>query len=258
MELLTNWQPYLPFSLVSLDMFHVHVWRIPLGSPSLPINSCRVWLSPEELARADRFTNVSAQRQFVVTRGVLRQLLGRYAGVTPTEIQLKKTSEGKPYAVFPTGVSLGFNVSHTKGLALVAISGGVPVGIDVEAVDRTVNAESLAKRFFAEREAQQLADLEEDQRAWRFLTYWTCKEAFLKLQGTGLGTDLSKFVIDLDMNKQAVAIVGLPSASDYTTYTLWRINPGEGFVGALAVGAYRPEIIFFDWNPESVSHKQSS
>ena len=257
MELLTNWQPCLLFSQIPLEMSHVHVWRIPLDSPSLPINSFRLWLSPDELARADRFTNVSAQRQFVVTRGVLRQLLGRYAGVTPTEIQLKKTSQGKPYPVFPAPVSLGCNVSHTKGLALVAISGGVPVGIDVEAVDRTVNAESLAKRFFAEREAQQLAGVEEDQRARWFLTYWTCKEAFLKLQGTGLGADLSKFVIDLDMEKQAVAIVGLPSTSNQTPYTLRRINPGEGFVGALAIGAHRPDIMFFDWNSESMRQKKA-
>ncbi|MDR4494166.1 MAG: 4'-phosphopantetheinyl transferase superfamily protein [Nitrospirales bacterium] len=181
---------------------------------------------------------------------MLRHLLGLYAGTKPHTIQLRKTEQGKPFPVFPNPLTLQCNVSHTQGLALVAISGGSPVGIDVETMDRTIHAEELAKRFFAQREAKQLTAMPESQRILGFLTYWTCKEAFLKMQGVGLSADLSNYEIEFHSEGQTVRVADISPRNPLTPYFLSLINPGAAFVGAIAVETPSPEISYFDWNYE--------
>ena len=254
MNIATNWQASHCVPPCSLGASQVHVWRISLNPAPLPLASFRTYLSPDEAARADQFKHDSAQEQFVVTRSLLRQLLGWYAGMAPSDIQLKKTSEGKPYPVFPEPMDLRCNVSHTKGMAIVAISGGDSIGIDVESVDRRVNTEELAKRFFSRREACRLGEVEPNQRIRWFLTYWTCKEAFLKMQGLGLHADISKYEIELEVGSQTASIAGLPPSNTQMPYTLWRMNPGKIFIGAVAVESHSPEISFFDWSPKMIGH----
>ena len=250
MNVVTNWQSLNRRPDFSLGTTQVDVWRTTLELASPSPASFRSLLSPDEIVRADQFKSASAQQQFVVTRGMLRHLLGQYARVNPDTIQLRKTSRGKPVPVFPHHLPLQCNVSHTQGLAVVAISGGSPVGIDVETVDRTINAEELARRFFSKAEADQLAAMTESQRIWGFLTYWTCKEAFLKMQGVGLSADLSNYEIELDPRSQGARIANIPSQHPPGPYFLCRINPGTDFVGAIAVESCSPEISYFDWNPD--------
>ena len=252
MDIVTNWQSSHALPSFSLRGTQVDVWRTPVDLAHHPLVFFRSFLSPDEITRADQFKNASAHRQFVVTRCMLRHLLGRYAGVPPIEIQLKKTPQGKPFPVFPHHVTLQCNVSHTQGMALVAISGGPAVGIDVETVDRTINAEELAQRFFSACEAQHLAEVGDDQRAWWFLTYWTCKEAFLKMQGTGLSADLSEYEIEFNPGGPATRVKSRLSHNSHTPYFLSQLNPGTGFVGAIAVEAASPEITYFDWNPDAL------
>ena len=148
MNILTNWQPSYRRPAISLDERHVDVWRTPLDPAATSHASFRSLLSPDEIVRADQFKSASAQQQFVVTRCMLRHLLGQYAGVNPATILLRKTAQGKPFPVFPRHLPFQCNVSHTQGLAVVAVSGGSPVGIDVETVDRTIHAQEIAGRFF--------------------------------------------------------------------------------------------------------------
>lgn len=250
MNVVTYWQPSTLHPKFSLRDTQVDVWRTTLDTEPRSSASFRSLLSPDELLRADRFKSASAQQQFVVTRGMLRYLLGRYAGVPPDTIQLKNTLQGKPFPVFPKPLAFQCNVSHTQGLAVVAISGRYPVGIDVETMDRTINPEELAGRFFSQREADQLAGMTEHTRIRGFLTYWTCKEAFLKMQGMGLSGDLSKHEIELDPGGQTARVVGISAGDSPTPYFLGRVNPGADLVGAIAVETSSPDISYFDWNPD--------
>ncbi|MGD9852641.1 MAG: 4'-phosphopantetheinyl transferase superfamily protein [Nitrospirales bacterium] len=254
MNVVTNWQSSNLSPQFSLGHSHVEIWRTTLAPEGLSSAAFRALLSPDEIVRADQFKSASAQQQFVVTRCMLRHLLGRYTGMPPHTIQLRKTVQGKPFPVFPKPLALQCNVSHTQGLAVVAISGGVPVGIDVETVDRTIHAEELARRFFSEREADRLSAMTEDQRIIGFLTYWTCKEAYLKMQGLGLSADLSKYEIEFDPGGQTAWIAGISPWNSPTPYFLGRINPGADFLGAIAVATPSPEISYFDWNPDVLTN----
>ena len=99
------------------------------------------------------------------------------------------------------GPGLDFNVSHTRGVALLAIArdlpGGTRIGVDIEHADRDVGADRLARKFLTPREQQSLAALDFGARRKRFLRYWTCKEAMSKATGDGLSAPFRRLDVEL-------------------------------------------------------------
>ena len=83
-------------------------------------------------------------------RGTLRILLGRYLNVPPNEVAFKFKTYTKPrLAPSKTAtVDLRFNVSHSGELALVAVTTGCEVGVDVEQLRPVKQMEEIARRYF--------------------------------------------------------------------------------------------------------------
>jgi 4'-phosphopantetheinyl transferase len=79
---------------------------------------------------------------------------------------------GKP-ALAPPVQNIPFNLSHTGGLALVAIAGRGRVGIDAETVQSKIEVEDFSRRFFAPAEAAEILALSPDARLAAFFTCWT-------------------------------------------------------------------------------------
>src|SRR5437899_2448391 len=99
----------------------VHSWCASLDVP--PETSARLYatLSPEERTRSGRFQFERDRQRFIVARGVLRNLLGRYLGTEPCQIRFVYNAFGKPDLSAEFGNRLGFNLSHSADLVLVAI-----------------------------------------------------------------------------------------------------------------------------------------
>ncbi len=70
--------------------------------------------------------------------------------------------------------------------------------MDVELVRSGLDHIGIAARFFADAEVDQLAAASPEQRARRFFSLWTCKEAVAKATGTGLRMPLDSFSVHLD------------------------------------------------------------
>jgi 4'-phosphopantetheinyl transferase len=98
---------------------------------------------------------------------------------------------------------IAFNLSHTGGLALVAIAGSGRVGIDAETVRSTIEVEDLSRRFFAPAEAAEILALSPDARLAAFFTCWTRKEAFVKALGGGLSVPLDRFRVSVRSDEPA-------------------------------------------------------
>ena len=100
-----------------------------------------------------------------------------------TDMEMKHNKHGKPFLVhYP---DIHFNLSHCKnGIAVVVDN--VPVGIDIESF-RDVD-EAMIRYTMNDEELSAIHDAEDPTYA--FITYWTKKEAVLKLRGTGISTDL--------------------------------------------------------------------
>src|SRR5439155_15428011 len=83
--------------------------------------------------------------------------------------------------------------SHTHGLVACAVTRGADVGLDVERIDRGVDARAIAARYFTEAEATFIESGPDGDPQLRFAEVWTLKEAFVKAVGRGLSHPLHEF-----------------------------------------------------------------
>ena len=192
-------------------------------------------LSADERLRADEFRTDALRERFVLSRGILRELLSRYLGVAPSELVFEYGSQGKPGLCRSAGSGVTFNLSHSGNVALYALARGRAVGVDVEHWGRAVAHEKVSARFFAESERAELATLPADQVRRGFFNCWTRKEAYSKARGRGLSVSLGDFAVSLTPGEPAALrwVADEPEAPN--RWRLRVIDPGEGYVAAVCV-----------------------
>lgn len=139
-------------------------------------------LSEDERARAARFHFPRDGSRFAAARTLLRTVLGHWTGVPADTLRFTYGPRGKP--ALPGGPE--FNLSHSAGVAVLAVSRSGPVGVDVERLDRSVDPMGLGQAVFDPEELAVLAGLSPAQRCERFFAFWTAKEARMKLTGEGM------------------------------------------------------------------------
>jgi hypothetical protein len=139
----------------------------------LPAGRLHVWLAvAPELARpGTRSTDVPA----------LRRILGRYLGVAPERVEVRRDGAGKPHVPGPLEIA----VSHHGSLLAVALA-HEPVGVDVEGPVADELAERMLRRFFPERWRRAAPA----RRRVEFLRAWTRAEAAVKAIGGSLPSSL--------------------------------------------------------------------
>jgi len=125
-----SWQRTMPFFPVwhpgpqtpTLGNDEVHVWRASLGPPAPQVSSLQHTLAADELTRAERY-HFQVRERFVVARGLLRAILSRYLGMAAGHLRFCYGPNGKPKLDKETGgEALRFNVTHSQGFALYAIT----------------------------------------------------------------------------------------------------------------------------------------
>jgi 4'-phosphopantetheinyl transferase len=171
-----------------LERHVIHLWGIDLNGPSHCLARCVQWLDKEEQHRAERLVREEDRQRYVLAHGGLRAVLSRYLGVNPGSVELCRDEMGKPFVTTKSRRQslITFNMSHAHGRALIAVSIGQEVGVDLERIRPDVEVEKLSERYFAPSEHAAIMQLTGEQRAPRFFRYWVAKEAVLKAQGIGL------------------------------------------------------------------------
>src|SRR5262245_39066041 len=134
----------------------VHVWSASLDQPDLDSEKMMPLLSEDERERARRYRVERARRRFIAARGLLRRILACYVGVAPEQLVFLYNSNGKPSMAPWFEKSVCFNLSHSGGRAVYAVTCGREVGIDVEEISPIPEAEEIAVRFLSEEERLQL------------------------------------------------------------------------------------------------------
>lgn len=229
----------------------VHVWPVSTHAPDAVIEQFWFFLAPDEMDRAGRFRFDRLRRSFILARGALRVLLGRYLSIAPGGIEFSYGSKGKPALAAPH--RLQFNASHSGDLALFAFTLDCEVGVDVERIRPMPDIEDVAKRFFCAEETAELMALPAGQRGHGFFLCWTRKEAYVKATGEGLSTPLDAFRVTLQPSEPA-GIVHLerdPIAAQ--AWTLHDLAPAPGYAAALAYrDSPRPLQTFPFFNPKQL------
>lgn len=211
-----------------------HIWYLRLDQPPAVAGQLEHFLSPDEWARVRRFRSGKDARRFVVRRGALRYLLGRYLDRSPAAIVLAHGPQGKPaLAPDPARRALHFNLSDSGEMAVYALGSGQPLGVDIEARRDISDERQLAARHFSPAEREWLQQQPADEAADAFLRCWTCKEAVVKALGDGLTTPLSAFTAaHWQQPARLLWADGL-----IRSWTIRLLSPPAGYVAALASSA---------------------
>ncbi|HMP81134.1 MAG TPA: 4'-phosphopantetheinyl transferase superfamily protein [Verrucomicrobiota bacterium] len=229
------WNPGTPEAAPAADV--VHVWCIDLDLPQARVDGLFQTLSPDERDRAGRFKFASGRNHYIVGRAMLRRLLGGALSLDPAALKFSYGPHGKPELAGTAAGLLRFNLSHSSGLALIAVTSGCPVGVDIEHTRPAKLASEIAARFFTQRESNALGQLSEASRAEAFLRLWTRKEAWLKATGGALVESIRRVEISVHPGEPARVLEVEGRPGEAAAWTLTDLQPADGFIGALAVRA---------------------
>ncbi len=204
--------------------------RIDAFRPGLV--ALRELLSPEERERAERFGAAADRETFVITRAILRTILGRHLGQAPRRVRFRSGPQGKPILEEAGDADLRFNVSHSGGVAALALTRSRRVGIDVEQIRPDFPWREVAGSVFTRRELAAFDAIPPDRQPQAFFGGWTRKEAFVKARGLGFSLSPQEFSVSLPPYQPAL----LEVAGDPEEAARWSFAPiclAAGFAAAV-------------------------
>jgi len=244
-----TWYP--PPQSLNPDRDEIHVWRASLDQTPSRIDSLLTVLSTDERERAGRFYFQRDRYHYIVARGVLRMILGRYLMIQPDRVRFCYSPYGKPaLAGQQGGDSLRFNLSHSGGLVLYAVAWGRELGIDIESVREELADRGVAERFFSAPEIALLRTLPEDMWPRAFFNCWTRKEAYIKALGEGLSHPLHEFDVSLVPGEPAALLSTRRDPKEASCWSLCELEAGPDYAAALAVKGHDWRLKCWQWPDE--------
>ena len=227
-------------------------------------------LSDDEKSRLNNFHYEHHRHLYLITRALVRTTLSEYVDVKPASWDFGKNRYGKPFISQPsTKWVLKFNISHTKGLVICAITRDFEIGVDIE--DRQRSTRSAFSSLFSYFSAEEIAELEalsSEQQKHRFFEHWTLKEAYIKARGAGFAIPLNQFGFHFEADRIAEFRTH-PDLNDLAqNWQFWQIPYGDCYEIAIALGSnnsgmnltmmrsvplQKNEVV----NPENISHFRS-
>ena len=173
-----------PVSL-ELGSSEVHVWWLG-DTPGTTTSMTAAWrlLGDAERQRAQRLRDGHAARAYILSRARLRGVLARYLATDAAAVPLEADGRGRPVVA---GGRLACSVSRSGQDAVVAVTSGVEVGVDIERVRPADDAAELPWSFVRERlPSRLLAGIDGADAGEAFSLAWTRLEAYAKALTGGL------------------------------------------------------------------------
>jgi 4'-phosphopantetheinyl transferase len=228
----------------------VHIWKLQ-SAPGADLAQYTSLLSPEERDRAARFRFPHLRRSFIVDHGRMRLVLAAYTGIAPEDLFFAVNEFGKPELTNPEAADLPgrlrFNLSHTEGLTLLALCLDADLGVDVEPLRPMKDLELVAQSHFSPREIAALGAVDAWEKQRAFFYCWTRKEAFLKARGRGLSIPLDSFAVSLTADDPPALLECRWDPEEIGRWSLFSLEPGQDFAGALAIQRGDWRICWFEW-----------
>jgi 4'-phosphopantetheinyl transferase len=169
----------------------IELWLVDLDASAAALRALERQcprLRPADRTHASRHQNVRERQRRLAAYTALRLVLERTAGRQARALDILREGAGKPRLA---GNAAKFSLSHAGEMALIGISTGADIGVDLEA-SRSVRI-SQARRAAIEAAAAGLAGasvraLDGDAA---FLQAWCRLEAYAKASGQGLAGTLT-------------------------------------------------------------------
>jgi 4'-phosphopantetheinyl transferase len=224
---------------LALPESELHIWLAWLDVEPQELARFSSYLNKDEFSRAERFVFPRDRDHFIVARGRLRELLGKYLHCPPNDVQFKTGRYGK-LSLLDDRDPLRFNLSHSHGLALYGFCMGRELGIDTEKIRPEFAGEGIAERYFSATEQRELAELPQELRDTAFFLCWTRKEAYIKAHGDGLQIALDSFDVSLKPGEPETL-----RSADSDRWSMRSFTLAPEFVAAIIVEGEIPSIRFW-------------
>lgn len=213
----------------------VHLWKQTLPTSENQMHSVVTMpqdsLTPEEQERMSKIKKTSPFQAYswMSSRLFLRSVLAQYMPLQARDIQFEYGASGKPY------VQGGprFNLSHTKGLCVLAVTASTTeLGVDVEWIRPMLRQQAIINRFLTASEQGYAMEgvrsgREHSRLLWEILTR---KEAWIKACGQALcGQWRALNTVDecfAEMNQVE---------REGRSYLLRKLDVGRGYAAALCI-----------------------
>lgn len=156
-------------------------------------------LSKDEWIRATQFRRRQDGIRFAASRAALREILGEWLDIQPELLRFDRDIGGRPRIASTTyldpNIVPDFNLSHSGGFALIALSDVRRVGVDLEVHDRQIDLRELTQVAFSPNELERVIGMPEHLQFSAFYDVWVAKEAFLKVNGAGIAFGMTHFYV---------------------------------------------------------------
>ena len=113
--------------------------------------------------------------------------------------------------------------------------GSLPLGVDLESIERFPDADAIAREFFSQEEYLSYCSLSPGDQPLAFTRCWTRKEAFIKAVGSGLAYPLSRFTVSLRPTEPPSLLRVDGQEDEALRWTITELATEEGYVGSLAL-----------------------
>lgn len=221
----------------------IQLYRFALDKMRSRLASLKKILSSDEREKAQRALVDGLCETRLIMFGLLRECLAGFLDRDPAEIEYGYGPHGKPF-ISPrqNPHCIEFNISHTENVLLIAVTKGQALGIDVERLDRCVDALELAERYFTKNEYKQLLALPEVKLNEGFFRCWTRKEAYIKATGLGLHCPLDSFEVSLSASGPGLLSVN-GDGDAAAEWSIIEIDAGADLMASLAVKKQWPVVV---------------
>lgn len=216
---------------LTINPSDIHLWKQHLKVSDSEVNRYFKILNHEEKIKAKKFLFEKHKRRFIVARGTLKIILGRYLHIPASTIEFTYSSKGKPRLKNKLGENrLQFNLSHSHELAIYGVTCNHVIGVDLEYIRPMLEAKKLAKRFFCSQEYNHISLLTSPDLEKTFFKFWTAKEAYLKATGEGIAGGLDQVEVCL---KSFPQLLKLPNNQSVLNWTTSFFIPHPNYQGAV-------------------------
>ena len=237
-----------PPAHLTLQDREVHVWRLNLNGRESYVRELRHTLSSDEKDRAEKFRFDRDRTSYIVRHSVLRSILSLYTNTAPKQLKFFEGSHGKPeITLSPDQSTVRFNLSDSRDAALIAVTRGRQIGIDIEYIQKDFEWKEIVDRFFSPREVAMIQAFPAELREEAFFRCWTRKEAYIKARGQGLSIPLNQFDVSVVPGEPPRLSFPNNDAPDSTRWFFQELAPCPNYVAALAVEGDNCDLKTWEW-----------
>lgn len=212
------------------------------------INEFEGYLDETDTAQIQKLKFDYLRNRAVITKGLLRLLIGRYMNLNPGELEFSYNEFGKPF-VYKDNNGIQFNISHSEDMAVFAFTRSTEIGVDIEKVKVIDDMAGVMNLCFTEYEKNWFKTINDDSRVETFYKIWTIKEAFIKAIGRGFSFEPVDIELTNETGDQIMIRNITPGEFRRKKYQVKTMEILPGYIASVVYDG-KKEIKKYKWIPD--------